>query len=202
MGSASLVTSKVAQLPRLLVPVVLYTPRDLKRPSNRKIVIPFISYALHCVVEEIRVSTLGAQISSWPQSLMCWGDPCQDSSLAHGVVSQMVNLVCGSEVALSVLPPVCLFIYIKKNAPVMEPGATSASTYCLWGAGAKGHPPAASWGCEHLVSVTSCLSQRLWKLPLHALQTLCLLQRLVALFLCPFSPPVQEEQIKGISHKE
>lgn len=87
MGSASPMTSKVAQLPRLVVPIVLYTPRDLKTPSNRKIVIPFISYGLHCVVEQIRVSTFGAQISSWPWSLMCWGDPCQDSSLAHGVTA-------------------------------------------------------------------------------------------------------------------
>lgn len=53
MGSVSLMTNKVAQLPRLLVPVVLFTPRDLKIPSNWKIVIPFISFGLRCVVEQI-----------------------------------------------------------------------------------------------------------------------------------------------------
>lgn len=63
------------------------------------------------------------------------------------MVSQLGDLGCGSGVALSVLPAVCLFIRSKKDAPVMEPGVTCASSYCLWGEGAKGHPPAGSWAC-------------------------------------------------------
>lgn len=79
-----------------------------------------------------------------PDVLECLPIPARTPALP--MVSQLVDLVCGSEVALSLLPPLCLFIRSKKNAPVMEPGATSASTYCLWSERAKGHPLVGSRG--------------------------------------------------------
>lgn len=77
-----------------------------------------------------------------PDVLGCLPVPARTPALP--MVSQLVDLVCAEEVALSVLPSVCLSIFSKKKAPVMEAGATSASTYCLRGERAKGHPPAGS----------------------------------------------------------
>lgn len=120
--------------------------------------------------------------------------PCQDSSIAHGVTAGRSCVEVGWH-CLCCHQFACSYT-VRKNAPVMEPGATSA----LGPAGVKKQRGI----LQHLVPVMSCLHQcaHPWKLPLHALQTLCLLQRSLALFLCPFSPTAQEEQIKSISHKE
>ena len=87
-------------------------------------------------------------------------------------------------------PFACLYA-ARINAPVMEPGAASGSTYCLPGERAKGHPSAGSWRVNTCCHSMSCFGQcaHPWKLPLHALQTLFPLQRFVACFAMPlFSP--------------
>lgn len=136
----------------------------------------------------------GLLLAMVPDVLGCLPIPARTPALP--TVSQLVDLVCGSGVALSVLPPVCLFIHSKKKCTC--DGARS--NQCFGACGVKKQRGI----LQQMVPVMSCLHQcaHPWKLPLHALQTLCLLQRSVALFLCPFSPTAQEEQIKSISHKD
>lgn len=75
--------------------------------------------------------------------LECLPVPARTPALP--TVSQQVNLSGGGVVALSMLQPVCLYAAIL-NAPVMEPGATSSSTYHLPGERAERHPSAGSRG--------------------------------------------------------
>lgn len=90
--------------------------------------------------------------------------------------------------------PICAAISSKRNSPVMEPGAASARTFCLPGRRAKSCPLAGSRDVNSCCLSTSCFGQCSppWKLPLHALQTLLLPQRGMALFerrLFSTSPP-------------
>lgn len=73
----------------------------------------------------------------------------------------------------------------------MEPGATSGSTYRLPGERAEDCPSAGSQDVNTCCHSASCFGQHAypWKLPLQALQTLYLLQKLVALFAVPLLSP-------------